>query len=152
MGSGLRIMLRVKQPVPLGEVAVVPAPLNGRSEAEMARAMAAALADDELTSATDVYSRVQQAFPFAPLSTRLGALAVCRPTDLVHQHCQSAEARAQGRKREGLLDAAIHIGRGRQLIVSQSCGHGARHFGFRAAAERRWHDGYFPQWDRLFYP
>jgi hypothetical protein len=42
----------------------------------MARAMAAALADDESTSAADVYSRVQQAFPFAPLSTRLGALAV----------------------------------------------------------------------------
>jgi hypothetical protein len=76
MGSARRITLRVKPPVPLGEVAVVPAPLSGRPEAEMARAMAAALADDESTSAADVYSRVQQAFPFAPLSARLGALAV----------------------------------------------------------------------------
>ncbi|MGB3745457.1 MAG: hypothetical protein WBD11_13170 [Xanthobacteraceae bacterium] len=42
----------------------------------MARAMAAALADDESATAADLYSRVQQAFPFAPLSARLGALAV----------------------------------------------------------------------------
>jgi hypothetical protein len=76
MGSARRITLRVKPPVPLGEVAVVPAPLSGRSEAEMARAMAAALADDESATAADLYSRVQQAFPFAPLSVRLGALAV----------------------------------------------------------------------------
>jgi hypothetical protein len=76
MGPARRIMLRVKPPVPLGEVAVVPAPLSGRPEAEMARAMAAALADDESATAADLYSRVQQAFPFAPLSARLGALAV----------------------------------------------------------------------------
>src|SRR6266568_8805451 len=76
MGSARRITLRVKPPVPLGEVSGVPAPLSGRSEAEMARAMAAALADDESATAADLYSRVQQAFPFAPLSARLGALAV----------------------------------------------------------------------------
>ena len=75
-GPARRITLRVKPPVPLGEVAVVPAPLSGRPEAEMARAMAAALADDESATAADLYSRVQQAFPFAPLSARLGALAV----------------------------------------------------------------------------
>jgi hypothetical protein len=71
-----RITLRVKPPIPLGEVAMVPAPLSGRSEAEMARAMAAALSDDESATAADVYSRVRQAFPFAPLSARLGALAM----------------------------------------------------------------------------
>jgi hypothetical protein len=76
MGPARRITLRVKPPVPLGEVAAVPAPLGGRPEAEMARAMAAALADDESATAADLYSRVQQAFPFAPLSARLGALAV----------------------------------------------------------------------------
>src|ERR1700757_2875666 len=76
MGSARRITLRVKSPAPWGKVAVVPAPLSGRSEAEMARAMAAALADDESTSAADVYSRVRQAFPFAPLSARVGALAM----------------------------------------------------------------------------
>jgi len=55
---------------------MVPAPLSSRSEAEMARAMAAALADDESATAADVYSRVRQAFPLAPLSARVGALAM----------------------------------------------------------------------------
>ena len=76
MGTAHRITLRVKSPLPLGDVTMVPAPLSGRSEAEMARAMAAALADDESTTAADVYSRVWQAFPFAPLSARVGALAM----------------------------------------------------------------------------
>ncbi|HYQ06062.1 MAG TPA: hypothetical protein VER26_03660 [Xanthobacteraceae bacterium] len=75
MGAA-RITLRVKPPLPLGDVTMVPAPLSGRSEAEMARAMAAALADDESATAADVYRRVRQAFPFAPLSARVGALAM----------------------------------------------------------------------------
>jgi hypothetical protein len=40
MGTAHRITLRVKSPLPLGDVTMVPAPLSGRSEAEMARAMA----------------------------------------------------------------------------------------------------------------
>ena len=76
MGAARRMTLRIKSPLPLGDVAMVPAPLSGRSEAEMARAMAAALADDESATAADVYSRVRQAFPFAPLSARVGALAM----------------------------------------------------------------------------
>ena len=84
MGAARRITLRVKSPLPLGDVTMVPAPLSGRSEAEMARAMAAALADDESAMAADVYRRVRQAFPSAPLSARVGALAmlmdrICRP-------------------------------------------------------------------------
>lgn len=71
-----RITLRVKPPAPLGDVAMVPAPLSGRSEAEMARAMAAALAEEDSATAADVYSRVRQAFPFAPLSARIAALAM----------------------------------------------------------------------------
>ena len=42
-----RITLRVQPPVPFGEFTMVPAPLSGRPEAEMARAMAAALSDVE---------------------------------------------------------------------------------------------------------
>jgi hypothetical protein len=76
MGAANRITLRIKPPAPLGEFAMVPAPLSGRSETEMARAMAAALAEDESTTAADVYSRVRAAFPFAPLTARLGALAM----------------------------------------------------------------------------
>ena len=76
MGAARRITLRIKSPLPLGDVTMVPAPLSGRSEAEMARAMAAALADDESVTAADVYRRVRQAFPSAPLSARVGALAM----------------------------------------------------------------------------
>jgi hypothetical protein len=54
---------------------MVPATISGRPEAEMARAMAAALSEVEAPSAADVYSRLRQAFPLAPLSARVGALA-----------------------------------------------------------------------------
>jgi hypothetical protein len=71
-----RITLRVHPPVPFGEVTLVPATLRGRPEAEMARAMANALADVEAPTAADVYNRLRQAFPFAPLSARAAALGV----------------------------------------------------------------------------
>jgi len=69
-----RVTLRIQSPMPFGEVTMVPAPISGRPEAEMARAMAAALTDIEAPSAADVYNRLRQAFPFAPLSARVGAL------------------------------------------------------------------------------
>jgi hypothetical protein len=37
--------------------------------------MAAALADVEAPSAAEIYGRLRQAFPLAPLSARVGALA-----------------------------------------------------------------------------
>ena len=70
-----RVTLRIQSPMPLGEVTMVPAPISGRSEAEMARAMAAALSDIDAPSASEIYGRLRQAFPFAPLSARVGALA-----------------------------------------------------------------------------
>jgi len=70
-----RVTLRVQPPIPLGDVALVPAPLSGRPEADMARAMAAALADIEAPTAADVYHRLHQAFPWAPLSARVAALS-----------------------------------------------------------------------------
>jgi hypothetical protein len=70
-----RITLRVQPPMPFGEVTMVPAPLSGRPEADMARAMAAALADVEAPTAAEVFGRLRQAFPLAPLSARVGALA-----------------------------------------------------------------------------
>ena len=74
MGSR-RVTLRVQPPIPFGDVAFVPALLSGRPEAEMARAMAAALADLEAPTAADVHSRLRQAFPMAPLSARVAALS-----------------------------------------------------------------------------
>jgi hypothetical protein len=55
---------------------MVPSILSGRPEAEMARAMVAALADIEAPTATDVYNRLRRSFPFAPLSTRVAALGM----------------------------------------------------------------------------
>ena len=71
-----RITLRVQPPIPFGEFTMVPALLSGRPEAEMARAMAAALADIEGPTAADVYNRLRQAFPLAPLTARVAALGV----------------------------------------------------------------------------
>ncbi len=72
---GRRVTLRVQSPIPFGDVALVPALLSGRPEADMARAMAAALADIEAPTAADVYNQLRQAFPLAPLSARVAALA-----------------------------------------------------------------------------
>ena len=71
-----RITLRVQPPVPFGEFTMVPALLSGRPEAEMARAMAAALSEVEAPTAADVYNRLRQAFPTAPLTARVAALGV----------------------------------------------------------------------------
>ncbi len=70
-----RVTLRVQPPIPFGDVTIMPSPLSGRPEAEMARAMAAALGDVEAPTAAEVYGRLRQAFPFAPLGARVGALA-----------------------------------------------------------------------------
>ena len=69
-----RITLRVEPPMPFGEVTMVPATLSGRPEADMARAMTTALAGIETPSAADVFNRLRQWFPRAPLPTRVAAL------------------------------------------------------------------------------
>ena len=71
-----RITLRVEPPMPFGEVIMVPATLSGRPEADMARAMTTAFADRETPSAADVFNRLRQRFPRAPLQTRVAALGV----------------------------------------------------------------------------
>jgi hypothetical protein len=73
---GSRVVMRVQSPTPLGDVTIVPAALLGRPEADLARAMAAALADFEVPSATDVLSRLRQTFPLAPLRARVAALGL----------------------------------------------------------------------------
>jgi hypothetical protein len=71
-----RVTLRVQPPVPFGDVTVVPAGMSGRSEADMARAMAAAFADIEAPTAAEIYQRLRHVFPLAPLSARVAALTV----------------------------------------------------------------------------
>ena len=57
-----RITLSVQPPIPFGDVTMVPATLSGRPEADIARAMAAALADVEAPTAADVFNRLRQPF------------------------------------------------------------------------------------------
>jgi len=70
-----RITLRVQPPIPFGEVTLVPATLSGLQEADLASAMAAALEDIEAPTAAEVYKRLREAFPTAPLSARAKALS-----------------------------------------------------------------------------
>ena len=69
--SGRRITLRILPPNPFGEVTMVPEPLSGRPEAHTVRAMADAFADSEAASSADVFNRLRQTFPLAPLSERV---------------------------------------------------------------------------------
>jgi hypothetical protein len=70
------ITLHVKPPMPFGDVTMVPATLSGRPETDMARAMLAAFAEIEAPTASDVFNRLRQSFPLAPLNTRVAALGV----------------------------------------------------------------------------
>jgi hypothetical protein len=69
-----RVTLRVLPPSPFGDVTMVPATLSGRSESDMARAMAAALAEVEAPTAADVYRQLRVSFPLTSLSARVTAL------------------------------------------------------------------------------
>jgi hypothetical protein len=75
MAAARRVTLRIQPPIPFGDVALAPAGLSGRPETDLARAMAAALADVEAPTASEVYHRLRAAFPAAPLSARVAALA-----------------------------------------------------------------------------
>ncbi len=71
-----RVTLRIEPPTPFGEVIMVPESLRGRPRADMARAMAAALGTVDTPTAAEVYKRLRQSFPGAPLTARVSALAV----------------------------------------------------------------------------
>ncbi len=73
---GARRVLRLQPPVPLGDVTMVPAALAGRAEADMARAMAAALSDIEVPPVADALGWLRQALPLALLSPLLAALGI----------------------------------------------------------------------------
>ena len=76
MGAPIAMTLLIHDPHPLGDVTLVPKAVTGRSEADMAHAMAAAVADAEFASAADVLQHLRQAFPQAPLGTRVAAANV----------------------------------------------------------------------------
>ena len=75
MDAARRVTLRVQPPIPFGEVTMVRADLSARPESDLARAMAAAFADVEAPTAAEIYQRLRQSFPAAPLSARVAALS-----------------------------------------------------------------------------
>jgi hypothetical protein len=68
-----RRIIHIQNPLPFGEVTVVPAALSGRAEADMARAMAAAATAHEMPTAADVLHRLRRALPIAGLASRFAA-------------------------------------------------------------------------------
>jgi hypothetical protein len=57
---------------PLGDVALVPSAVNGQPDAEL---MAAALRAQASDSTAETLTRLRHAYPHAPLSMRMAALA-----------------------------------------------------------------------------
>jgi len=73
MGA-FRHIVKIAEPDPLGDVTLVPAATSGRSEAEMARSMAAALLDAGPASGAEALSILRRIFPDSPLTVRVAAL------------------------------------------------------------------------------
>jgi hypothetical protein len=67
--------IRVTDPLPLGDVVLAPPEVTGRSQAELARSMAEHLLAQGPESNAEALSALRQAFPHAPLTARVAALA-----------------------------------------------------------------------------
>jgi hypothetical protein len=67
--------IRVYEPIPLGDVSLAPRELTGVSQAELARSMAAYLMASAPDSDAQALSSLRRAFPRAPLTARVAALA-----------------------------------------------------------------------------
>ncbi len=69
-----RAALRISDPDPFGEVVLVPSAVSGRSQSQLARAMAKALVDAHPGSASQALKQLRLMFPESPLTTRVAAL------------------------------------------------------------------------------
>jgi hypothetical protein len=67
--------IRVHEPVPLGDVSLAPRELTGVSQAELARSMADYLVASPPDTDAQALGSLRRAFPRAPLSARVAALA-----------------------------------------------------------------------------
>lgn len=65
----------VQTPEPLGDVTLAPAMMTGRTEAELARAMADHLSAARPGSGAEALQALRNAFPSSPLTLRVTALA-----------------------------------------------------------------------------
>jgi hypothetical protein len=71
----LRHTLQIADPDPFGDVTLAPSGMTGRSEAVLARDMAAALLDAPQGTDTQALRPVRLVFPQTPLTVRMAALA-----------------------------------------------------------------------------
>ncbi len=67
--------LRVVEPDPFGDVTIAPSEVTGRSEAQLARDMAARLMEANPASNADALRHLRTAFPDSPLTVRVAAIA-----------------------------------------------------------------------------
>ncbi len=66
--------LRITEPDPFGDVTLAPASMTGRSEVQLARALAQALVERQPAAAARGLQQLQALFPQAPLTLRMAAL------------------------------------------------------------------------------
>ena len=71
----LRQTMQIADPDPFGDVTLAPSNMTGRSEAELARAMAGALLDAQPASGAEALRHLRLVFPQSPLTIRIAALA-----------------------------------------------------------------------------
>lgn len=69
-----RAALRISDPNPFGEVTLVPAAIAGRSESQLAHAMAEALLESNPGTASQALKHLRAMFPDSPLTIRVAAL------------------------------------------------------------------------------
>jgi hypothetical protein len=69
------LALRISDPSPYGDVTIAPAAMTGRSEAQLARAMAEVLLETAPQTDADALRQLRETFPSSPLTVRVAALA-----------------------------------------------------------------------------
>jgi len=69
-----RAAIRISDPDPFGDVTLVPAAIAGRSESQLARAMAEALVESNPGTASQALQYLRSMFPGSPLTARVAAL------------------------------------------------------------------------------
>jgi hypothetical protein len=66
--------IRITDPDPYGEVTLVPSAITGRSESQLARAMAEAIVSSNASTASQALQHLRDMFPDSPLTIRVAAL------------------------------------------------------------------------------
>jgi hypothetical protein len=70
-----RSPIRIKEPIPFGDVVLAPPELTGVSQAQLTRSMAEHLLATSPGTDAEALSALRRAFPQSPLTARVAALA-----------------------------------------------------------------------------